>query len=468
MARLGRLAVDIGLGVDQTTADLDCLVVDGQQLTRITPHYELLDDDAVVVDHSYVMEASFRYGRDRFIHGDFETGTGQIVLNNDTGEWTPNSGVNEIGGDKLRPGMIVHILYMISRDMIGSWLNDNTVGTWTSTTPNAAYRSIADSETYIGFVDGCTWTTHGTDMDITVSPNQNPGLTEPYNYGYPRFAGRIYSIEDRYEEGGRGAITVVTLTDYQADLALIAGPLSSPRAAEDADDRIESGVYQSVNTLGMRITAFHTPNIYQVEASDLPGNRLEEARVVARAVGGEFFCYHSHYGRWAFCNSNWINTGRGAVITAKVGNDRIGITAASTDYSIARVFNNLIYSNSSTDVTASDATSIAAYSTRTLSRTLLNNDNTDLQTIADRDLAILKDAKLVIRSVTIKPETLFEIMFAMQVEVGDKVEVTVVNNGWEYTQELHVSGIAGRWAADTDDWELTLRLDSRDGDTVLS
>ena len=45
----------------------------------------------------------------------------------------------------------------------------------------------------------------------------------------------------------------------------------------------------------------------------------------------------------------------------------------------------------------------------------------------------------------------------------------IVNNGWSYQQNLHVSGISESWDAATGDWTSHgLRLDSREGDTVVS
>jgi hypothetical protein len=467
MPRVGRLAVDIGLGVDQLTGSL--AEVDGQQLTRVTTHRSITNESTIQIADSYVLDVSFQYGRDRFIHGDFETGTATVTLNNDTGEWTPGSGVNAFGGDKLRPGMIVQILYQVSSAQLDVWLEDNTPHLWDGAGTGGRKRDISDAETWTGFVDESPWTAHGSDLEVTVNLSNHPTFGQ-FSFGYPRFSGRIYSIEDRYEEGGRGAVTVLTLVDYMADLAQInPGALSSPRSAEPATTRMQFGIFSELNTVGQWTNVFLTPfDDFTLEASDLPSNYLEEARVVARAIGGDVFAYHTYYGLLGVQHSNWLVSGRGATVQAVLGTDRIGITSAVTDYSIQRVFNNLIYSNSTTEVTASDATSIAENSTRTLRRTVSNNDATDLQTLADRDLAILKDPKLLIREVTIHPESLFEVDFAMRVECGDLVEVTVLNNGWSYTQLLHVAGISGRWSAADDDWQIRLRLDSREGDSIVA
>ena len=210
--------------------------------------------------------------------------------------------------------------------------------------------------------------------------------------------------------------------------------------------------------------------LYDVEASDLPNNYLEEARIAARAEGGAVYCEHGiDAGRLTWKAGNWlINDARSATVQATLGGPYVKMVAANTDYSLARVFNTMVYSNTATTVTVSNAASVDEYSARTLTRTILNNSNTDLDLIADRDLALLKDAKLVINEVVLKPLNVVEVMWARQVTAGDLLEVIVENNGWSYTQLLHVAGVGEQWTAASDDWTVTLRLDSRDGDTVLT
>ena len=449
MARPGYVVVDIGLGVDQGHG---YGTLDGQQFTRVTA-----DPEDSITD-SFVLDISTRYGRNRFIHGDFETGTATIVLNNDTGEWSPNSGVNNIGGDKLRPGMIVRVAYRTTvADSMG-WLNTNTTPTGWS----FGKRDMADAETWTGMVDGSTWTNHGTANDLRVKYYLAP------DQGWIRFQGRIYSIEDQYEHGGRGAVTVVNVVDFMADLAQYEpGPLSSPFPVQQTSARFSSIFAIAIND-GLMVYP-PQPGIYDVEASALPSNYLEEARVAARAEGGAVFADHGTEGRLVFKAANWLITDkRSATVQQYVGTARVGVVSASTSYTLGRVFNSLVYQNSTVSHTKTDAASIAEYSTRSLNRTILNNSSTDLESIAVRDLAILKDAKLVITEIELHPENVFEVFWATQVTIGDLLEVTILNNGWEYTQRLHVAGISNHWNAASNDWTLTLRLDSRDGDTVLT
>jgi hypothetical protein len=462
MPRLGQLQVDLGLDVVQAAMSLGSL--DGFDWTRITPD----DPGDGSVTESFVMSASYQWGRDRFIHGDFETGTATLVLDNDTGEWSPESGVNWYGGVKLRPGMLVRLSYQVKPDDLTDWMNAYTSPTGWTVIGDGATRDLADSETWEGSVDGAAWVNHGSDNTITVL-SQDGNTGEGPRDGMVRFLGRIYNIEDRYDEGGRGAVTVVTVVDLLADLAQYhPEPLSSPQSAELTSDRWSFVRVEALNDGGM--AGDTQVGIYDVEASDLPANYLEEARVAARAEGGAVYADHGGSGgRLVFKAANWlINDPRSATVQQYVGTGNVGIVAAQTEYSLARIFNTMVYSNTATTVTVTDPSSIAEYSARTLTRSILNNSNTDLDTIADRDLALLKDAKLVINQVTIKPGNVFETLWARQVTVGDLLEVTVQNRGWSYTQRLHVSGVSESWDAGTDDWTLTLRLDSRDGDTVLT
>ena len=284
--------------------------------------------------------------------------------------------------------------------------------------------------------------------------------------GNTRFLGRIYSMEDRYDEGGMGAVTVVTLTDGMADMSVHTAQLGAARAAELTSTRFPF-LYDGVEA---PFSADSDTGIYTVEAGDLPQNRLTEGRALAAAEGGAIYAGHgSHGGQVVFRNANWLITSpRAATTQAVLGTGRIGIAAATTKYSISRVFNDINYENSSITANATDATSVDEYSKRTLSKTVLNNDNTDLQAIADRDLALLKDLQFSIDSVTINPENIFEVLFALQVAVGDRLEVTMDVNEFEYTQTLFVAGVAESWNAASNDWTLTLRLDSREGDTVLT
>ena len=148
MPRLGQFKAHIGLDVDDSLGSLD-----GYFWTDVT---------------DYALEASYRWGRDRFIHGDFETGLATLTLNNDTGEWSPTSGVNEIGGEKLRPGMLVRFAFGQTAAQLETWLEAVTGDAWAQGTvaagPDAGQtyvkRDLAASETWTGSVDGCGWTNH--------------------------------------------------------------------------------------------------------------------------------------------------------------------------------------------------------------------------------------------------------------------------------------------------------------------
>lgn len=456
--------VDISLDYDQS---LSLGSIDGRTWTRITEDGTNDYTDLNMPVPNMVLGIRYSYGRDRFIVGDFETGTAVLVLNNDNGEWTPDSGVNTIGGEKLAPGMFVRVGHLVTDDTLDAILPANTNDTGLSS------RQLTDTETVTGYVDGRTWTNHGSTnyVNMIVGPvnqwasNFGGGINSICH----RFQGRILTIEDRYEEGGRGAVSYITLADALYDLAAYEpGALGSPRAAEQTSARASYLMGEALNTSDLE-GALAGGGIYNVEASDLPGNYLEECRVAARAEGGAIFVDHQARGRVYFWYANYLlEAPRSTQVQETLGVGRFPIMDARVTYSLLRVYNRLRYSNSSTTVDVSDATSIAAYSTRTLTKSVLNNDNTDLDTIADRDLAILKDAKLSIQSVVMSPENLFHEVLMARTTIGDRFNVTVVNNGWEYTQSVLVAGITETWDPESGDWTVMLRVDDRSGDTVIS
>lgn len=463
MTRLGQVSVLIGLDYDQSVSTQS---LDGQQFTFVNGDPNWYTEAALGLDQSYLMSVRYTHGRDRFIVGDFETGTATIVLDNDTGEWTPNSGVNRIGGEKLRPGMPVIIVYFASVAELITILEAETGETWQSSS-GFAFRDMTDTETTVGLVDGRTWTLHGSDSTLSIGNTTGTAQSQFSSGSYTRFLGRVLDVTDKYEEGGRGAITIVNVVDLMADLAQY-NEVISATGAEATHTRwgtIWAAALNDGNMIGHTDTG-----IYQVETSTLPDNYLEEARVAARAEGGALYADHSgSSGRFVFKAANWLlEDPRSATVQASLGNGRIGVTGVNVTYNLLRVYNNILYSNSSTTTAESDASSIAAYSTRALTKEILNNDNTDLTSIAARDLAILKDAKPVIESIVINPLTVFEVLFCQQVAVGDLLEVTVDAHTFTFTSMLHVSGISESWDAATDDWTVTLRLDDRTGDTVIS
>ena len=119
---------------------------------------------------AYWLGGSYRRGRDRFIVGNYETGTATIILDNDTGTWTPVSGVMSLGQVPIRPGMLIRISerYVEAADALGD---------------------LTDTDTVTGFVDGRTWTVNGSDIDIV----------EDATGWVPKFTGRIMDITDRYD-----------------------------------------------------------------------------------------------------------------------------------------------------------------------------------------------------------------------------------------------------------------------------
>lgn len=455
---IGDWAVFICLDADQGYGWVD---IDGRQQTLINDTYAYTLAN-LGLDQSYPISFNYRYGRDRFIVGDFETGTATLVLDNDTGEWTPASGVNTIGGDKLQPGMIVVVQHALADAQLAAGVQAATGDTWTaSATAGFAKRDLTDTETTTGFVDGRTWTNHGSSNDLLIGNPADTSQTQFGAGGYTRFVGRVVSIRDEYDEGGRGAITVVELVDFMADLAAYSDGTQT-WGAETTSARWLTIWLAAIND-GNMIGSTDT-GVFTMKASNDDSNYLEEARVAARAEGGAVFAAHGESsGRLLFKNANWlVEDPRSAVIQVSIGNSRYGIHTASTEYSLLTIYNDIDYDNGATVTTSSDATSIADFSTRTLTKTVLNNSNTDLGVIADRDLAMLKDAQLIINTVTIKPNNVFEELWARQVTVGDLIEVTIPIRDWSYTQQLHVAGVSEMWTVD--DWTLELRLDSRDGD----
>ena len=99
----------------------------------------------------------------------------------------------------------------------------------------------------------------------------------------------------------------------------------------------------------------------------------------------------------------------------QLGTSRLRLIASVPEWSASRIYNQVNYTNGSTTKTEEDSTSQSQYGVRSLSKTVPNNDNTDLETLATRDLALLKDDKLVLKQVTLGPLNRFESLFGVTV-----------------------------------------------------
>lgn len=469
---LGHLIVDLALDVDQS---LGLGTIELKDWTRITPwtntngdtEYDYLD--LGLPADNLVMSASVRYGRDRFITGDFETGTATVVLNNDTGEWSPTSGLNVIGGDKLAPGTPIRIGYYLYDVEVRAELFSGT--SWGTQTTNKLKLDLGNNDTATGLVDGRTWTNHGSNNDLWINLEYTDrgfaGSSESWIHNV--FLGRVVSVTDQYEEGGRGAITVIECTDFMQDLAAYSDS-SFTWTATNTGSVITAILTDVLNDTTYMWGTVDTGE-FTVEAhAGSDANYLALVRLAARAEAGAVFADHAgEQGALVFKDANWlVEDPRSAVVQYGLGaaTDRVQIFSATPEFSLLRVYNTIAYSNSSTTTAETDATSIAKYGARALTAEVLNNVNGDLTSIAERDLAILKDAQAVLTNITVKPGDLFEELFAMDVTIGDLLRVTIRNNGWDYSQDLHVAGIAHAFTSDNQ-WTLQLRLDSRDGDYVI-
>lgn len=383
---------------------------------------------------AYLMAATTRQGRDRFIVGDFDVGTATFALNNDSGTWTPASGVVSLGQVQIRPGSMVRLS-----------------GRWDGTGFDA---TLSDSATTTGDVDGRTWTNHGTGNTLSFP---TPAWT-------PLWTGRVHNLEDRFDEGATGAVTTLSCVGMLQDLAAYKPDASvPPRTAEGTGARITHIADEaSFPTTWRDIDT----GLYTCETSALDNNFLEEARVAARVDGGDVFCNKSGY--LLFRDGNWLlEDPRSATVQWWIGTTNRALFNVSTDWSLQRIYNDLHYTNGSITATASDSPSQSKYGVRSFQRTIPDNDNTDLQTLADRDIDILSDDQLVIDSVTLTPRNVFEAEVGIDSQIGDLLDVTVTTvPGWSYTQQLHVAGISHRIVPG--DWAVSLRLDSRTGATLLT
>ena len=382
---------------------------------------------------SYVLQADTRTGRNRFIIGDFDVATATFVLDNDSGTWAPFSGVTSIGEIPIRPGAMVRLS-----------------GRFDGSEHDGALTNL---DTWTGTVDESPWTVHGTGLTLGT----------PTPEWLPMWTGRVHDLMDRFDAAGTGAVVVVKCVGMLQDLAAYnPEPLGIARIAESPGARIGYLLDEAFFPSSWRDL---DTGVYTVEASTLPGNFLEEARVAARADGGDV--YAGRDGHVVFRDGNWLlQDPRSATVQYTLGDTRHGISDASTRWSLQRIYNDLHYTNTATTVTASDSASQSQNGIRSLRRTILNNNNTDLQTLCTRDVGILENDQIVIESVSMQPDNVFQTAAGVFLDIGDLVSVTVTTNGWSYVQDLHVAGVSH--TITPDDWTVTFRVDSREGATILT
>lgn len=243
--------------------------------------------------------------------------------------------------------------------------------------------------------------------------------------------------------------------------------LETPTGVQDTDERVEAALDRMGWPSGDRDiqTGAHT-----MTSSHLAQTVLEECQVAAESEGGAFFAGKD--GAAVFKARDWLITdARSTTPQGYLGYEEIptGEQAAwvlqpVTSWERARIVNQVQYARTGSTVQlAEDETSQDNYGLRSAERLdFQNNADAEVLWLAERFLAVRKDLRLRIDSVSLAAnhdpdnEDLNRIFWDTQ--LGDLLAVRVATPyGWEIVREVQVMGWTHRITKD--DWELTLKLD---------
>lgn len=303
----------------------------------------------------------------------------------------------------------------------------------------------------------------GRRIRVVAIPDQSTGTKVPLATGI------IEETGDELGDGGYDVELEVPCVDYMGLWALHdPDALTTPTGVEDTDERVAS----ALDRFGWPDDTDHRDiqaGAHTMQSSFLAQSTLEECARAADAEGGAFFA--SPDGKATFKARDWLTTDtRSTVIQGYIGYDSVPtgkqgahLVDVEVSKATARVRNIIQFARiGGTLQTSSDATSIVLHDRRTYRRTdFHNNADSEVSTLADRHLAIAKDLRLRLESVTIAAvadpddEDLNRLLWGTQ--FGDLLKVKVATVGWSFEREVQVFGIHHEITGD--DWAVTFRLD---------
>jgi len=287
----------------------------------------------------------------------------------------------------------------------------------------------------------------------------------------PLWTGQIDTMEDIYTKGAAGIDSVFQSLDFGArfqiddppalETPIPAGQLTSDRVLQilDVSNWPDAPTWRDIET------GEHT-----MASSDLAQSRWREMQAAATAEGGAMFIAAN--GVPTFRNRDWLVdklAGPPKFTVGQVG-AALQVLSADTDWSSQRIYGDVRMARvGGTEYRVTSDESISLYGPRTYTRFDLQCQNdTQVQTIADRFLAAYRFDRSRLESIDLVPLSPEGVTQLLNVELGDLIRVQIRTQGegqWSYTGDYFVQAI--EHSIDASDWVVSLRVDSADFDVPL-
>lgn len=291
------------------------------------------------------------------------------------------------------------------------------------------------------------------------------------NAQWDLWEGYVYSIEERYTNGGSDSITVVDAFDFAGLMAQHDEPAQS---AAGSGELSGARVHRVLDEFGPVDGGWPWRDVagglHTMQSTTLAQNLLEEAQRAADADNGAFF-FRNRYA--TFRPFDWLTNQeyeRSQEVQLYPGRGSTGdpeIIDAETEWTAQVIRNDVQMSRDGGSAQRSqDTTSQGIYGRHSWHRLDLQNDtDADVSDIADAILAAYAYDYQRLKAVTIVPTTgtttpdLLAVTAMLDMRLGDlvSVDVDLGPRGWSYTTEAHVMGIQFDVAPAF--WSMTLRLD---------
>ena len=279
------------------------------------------------------------------------------------------------------------------------------------------------------------------------------------------FTGQIDTMRDKYSDAAAGIQSVWNLLDFFARFSIDdppalespvgSGELTSERVTRILDMAEWPDDYRDLQT-----------GVNTMQSSVLAQSRLEEMATAADAEGGALFIGPD--GHVVFKKKDWLfNDPRSVTpqLFAGAPGDNVQVTAAATDWSTARVRNDVqMARKGGTAQRVVDGQSQSLYGQRSYRRFDFENDNdAAVAEIAQSYLEAFRWDRPRLETVSLYPLNAAGAIEMMQLLLGDRIRVRISTlPGWSYTGEYYVNRITHN--VTTDDWGMSVRVD----DTNLS
>ena len=278
----------------------------------------------------------------------------------------------------------------------------------------------------------------------------------------PLFVGQVDSIEDVYGAGAEAPNSRWLILDGFARLQIDNPPaLDTPVGGGELTS---TRVGRLAADADFPFPVLLQPGEHTMLASTLANSILEEMQTAADAEGGGLFIGRD--GTLYFKARDWLlEDPRSAVVQWSAGapGDDVQILDASTDWSTARVLNDIQFARrEGTAVRVQSEVSQLLYGRRSYQRFDLENDNdSDVGELANRFLTFFQWDRTRLEQVEVTPLTRSAAQELLELELGDRIRLRVSTlPGWSFTAEYWVNRI--EHVVTADDWRVLLRVDTTD------